>query len=261
MDNPLRTVIPSGQNGFQYDPDSSPLIWKANAQNYKSKYKLYSEFNFKSPEYYFNRPDINSDCNRLFVFAKDEKKFEANPHVFRLGGDTDWNFQDENKCWKNKFGKLNKLITKEELKKRLLQCNNMHHTPLNFSIMPPTGNMQGVKSIGYGDWLDRFDSFASIVNDYYTGHSNMLLTGNDSNQKMTKEQKEANRKSIEKYLSYFDNVYDYFEQHYFINDRDFIKRLIESGKKKIEKQNDVERYISLAEEYWNLKEEYLTRLK
>lgn len=122
----------------------------------------------------------------------------------------------------------------------------MHHTLLNFSIMPATGNMQGVKSEGYGDWLDRFDSFVSIIDDYYKGKNEIILS-----------KAGWNRKSLIKYLTYFEDVYDYFEQHYFINDEDFIKRLVESGKKYIENQNDVERYVSLAEDYWELKEKYI----
>ena len=115
--------------------------------------------------------------------------------------------------------------------------------------MPATGNMQGVKSEGYGDWLDRFDSFVSIIDDYYQGENEIILS-----------KAGWNRKSLIKYLTYFEDVYDYFEQHYFINDEDFIKRLVESGKKNIENQNDVERYVSLAEDYWELKEKYIMNL-
>lgn len=254
----LRIDIQSKQGDIEYESDSSPKSWEHYNRNYQNKYRLYSDFDFDNLEFaqwddktksYINAPDINSDNNRLCAFATNGTLFDANPHVFRIGGETDWNFKQDSYWRKNKFGKLNNLVTDSNIKERLEGCKVMHHTLLNFSIMPATGNMQGVKSEGYGDWLDRFDSFVSIIDDYYQGENEIILS-----------KAGWNRKSLIKYLTYFEDVYDYFEQHYFINDKDFIKRLVESGKKNIENQNDVERYVSLAEDYWELKEKYIMNL-
>ena len=249
----LREECLSNQRGVDYDPDSSPKSWKYYSHSYEHHYRLFSKFSFKNPEYakwenfsYVNKLDENVPYQRLYVFADEGDVFESAPHVFRLGGETDWDFKEDSNRRKNKFGKLSKFIKNDHVKKRLVECKRMHHTLLNFSIMPATGNMQGIKSEGYGDWLDRFDSFASIIDDYYQKKNELLLS-----------KSKANQNSLVSYLSNFKGVDDYFNQHYFIDNTDFIQRLVLSGKSDLNNEEHVKRYISLAEEYWNLKESYL----
>ncbi|MBZ2406161.1 hypothetical protein [Liquorilactobacillus hordei] len=252
----LREEILSNQNEKKYDPDSSPKSWEQYAASYKHSYSLYSEFGFENPEYatwencnYVNKADIKVTYQRLYAFSRDGGKFNAKPHVFRLGGETDWNFK-EAELQENKFGRLSKLIKKDDSKKNLVECKNMYHTLLNFSIMPATGNVQSVKSKGYGDYLDRFDSFVAIISDYYLKNNTKLL--------LSKSRR--NGEALEKYFSNFKDVYDYFEQHYLIDNQKYVDRLVSSGKQKIETEKDVDRYTSLAKEYWKLKENSLNQL-
>jgi hypothetical protein len=270
---------------FQFDFPEYDCYYKDGSHLNLSPLKIKLEPNLKSDickildsesefEKLFEYPDYKNqnqkyftfelDKQRLYAFEKDTDKsnFGANTHVFRLGGDTDWNFKkvekkevNSNKTCSNsnKYQYFKNIIGEGELSKELEKCYKMHHSLLNFSIMPATGNMQKVKFKGYNDEkLDSFDSFISIIDDYYNNKNDILLYGNGKNS--------PNVEPLKKYLSKFENVYDYAKNHYLIDDKGFIDKLNESGKKPIRDFSDVQRYMKLATEYWDQKESIVKNL-
>ncbi|HEL1741015.1 TPA: hypothetical protein TXT54_001628 [Streptococcus suis] len=251
MDYNLNQKINCEQNGVFYDPDSSRLTWEYYKDVYK-EFKLYDDFYFEEPEYakwtgygYIDEPDNQSNSNRLYVFAKRGEQFKSNNHIFRLGGETDFNFN------KMKFLAL-KRIANYDLKiiKKLQKCQEYHHTFVNFSIMPATGNMQKVKSLGYNnDKLDRLDSFIAIIDDYYSKRDSIKIFSQAGN----------NIEPLEQYLTNFFDVYEYCREIYFLQDKDLVNELKKSGKNELSNQKDVERYVELANEFWHQKEKILRR--
>ena len=74
-----------------------------------------------------------------------------------MAGDCDFNFNAK------KIELYRKLLSDKE-NDLLTECANMHHCLYNFSFMPITGNMQGVKG---NDKNDRFDKFVYLLSIFY----------------------------------------------------------------------------------------------
>lgn len=254
----MRKIIKSSQDGKKYDPDSSPEAWEAYLQIYRDV-EFFQEYDKNSLTIFETRRPYNQ-ANKYHYSNKEgegtlrlnllkegylsmtQRKVKYFNAMTRLGGDTIFNF-NEKKYEKFKvilLGTEEGAVHIEELDK----CKSMHHTLANFSIMQVMGNMQGVKSKGYGgEWLDRFDSYISIVNDYYQNENEFILS-----------KSEKNKASLISFLKKFDNVYDYCKQIYFIEEHTFVDRIISEGKCEIEGVQDVVRYMDLANDYWDLKE-------
>ena len=73
------------------------------------------------------------------------------------------------------------------------------------------------------------------------------------------EAKGKNKEYLLNYLNFFDDIYDYCRKIYFIEDREFVDRIIANGQKPLESREDVVRYMNLAIEYWNRKEQYFKK--
>ena len=110
--------------------------------------------------------------------------------------------------------------------------------------MQSVGNMQGFKG---SNRFDRFDTFVNELSQYYSGlNVNVLSASSDQN-----------KFALVSYLNNsFDDVYDYCKSICFISSKEFVDKIISQGSMPIITCDDVVRYMNLAEEYWNLKEEY-----
>ena len=51
-------------------------------------------------------------------------------------------------------------------------------------------------------------------------------------------------------LKEYSDIYKYCEIFYTIHDKEFVKKLIENGKKPMKTAKDVENYMNLANEFW-----------
>jgi len=263
MESKFYGVINPVQKEKQYDPDSSPKAW----EHYKIVYGTdnWEEYDFNDIHYfeyikekqkypcsdycYLDEPV--SEYLRLCCAKKGYSSKECNGKTYfkatlRLSGDTDFNF-NEKKC--KKFRSIfERDLQGKELEKALDDlnfCKNTHHTLVNFSLMQVVGNLQKVKSTGRDDGLDRLDTFVSLLNDYYSKKSELVL------EKAT----HANKKLLKDFLDAFNGIYDYCNKVYLIEDEKFVNCIIDAGEKEIKVAKDVQGYMTLAKAFWHKKEE------
>lgn len=251
---------------FSFDPDSSPEAW----EHYK---KFYIGLDDNLPKL-----STQSQYNRLttFITVKNSK--------IKVGGDCSFNFNSE------KLGEMNDIInndnnvdktTKNELIEQLNQCHSMHHTVLNFDLVPVTGGMNNIKGnlkyknnivmchdIGKkpnGGCLDRFDTFIYFLNETFlkidmfqkSNNLDLKIYGEFfSNSIFTAAMRTENFIELYDFLCEFTDIYDYCDVMYLISDRRFVKEIIASGKEKITSAESLKNYFDLANKYWNIKEEY-----
>ena len=249
---------------FSFAPDASPIAF----EHYKKHYKL-NGYNFEKLYFYnYNKENkmyenipLQNCFNRLNVTVDNPPTKNINNITFyyavlRISGDTDFNFkEDENKC-SNKYDRYLQLLRSsyagEELSthiKTLNYCKDMHYTLLNFSLIQVIGNMQGAKSKGFhNDWLDRLDSFVYMLDVYYhtkvEERINSFIIQNSS---------ACNQHQLMSFLNEFaDSIEDYCKKSYFI-DKEMVKKLIDSGNKRIDSGKRLVEYMNLAIEFWQHK--------
>lgn len=238
---------------IKFDVDSSPKAWAHYKEYYKKEFG--KEYKLAEPTFYFydnkNKPEKDytysnredKGYNRLYALKNDIECKEFNNIMYYkagmvLGGECDFNFNESKyKLFKKIIGQDNVLL------KKLEYCHDMHHTLANFSLILKSGNMQRHKG---KNRFDRFDVFAADIADYFRGLSIAILDSAT----------EINIGILKKYLSRFDDVYDYMKRVYFIDNKELVNRIITQGREPIENKNDVERYMDLAKCYWEMRVDY-----
>lgn len=261
-------VFEDGKN-ICFESDSSPKAW----DHYKNVYynrksKIMSQYNFEEL-FLYNRCEKRSGGNlysdkpkkknnRLFAMHNSAeyisiKGVKCCKPARRLGGECDFNFNDDKEC--SKFKMLYHIIERDSsatekdkqfARIELESCKEMHHSLLNFSLIEAMGNLQGFKGTNK---FDRLDTFIYELDRYFKGLSNKIILFASN----------INRKYLLSYLSCFNNIYDYCKEIYFIEDESFVDKIIEQGKLPIESCKDVLRYITLAKEFWTIKEFYFLK--
>lgn len=257
-------------DGVTMEPDSSKEAWEHYKKFYTEsncKYSIRANYDFDHLHYYtpfnyagyksgvcdesgwynfVNRPfsKESKKVNRLYALHKDAQRIRKiqNEEVewcrvsLRVGGECDFNFNE-------KKYQLFQSMLKEDLSalEQLERCKKMHHTPLNFSLMQAVGNMQGFKG---RDTFDRLDRFAFKLDQYFKQNSEDILTYSTSD----------NQPLLKNYLDEFGNIYSYFKEIYFIDEKDFVDEIISNGGRPIKSSDDVIRYMTLAEEFWSKKQ-------
>ncbi|WOV84730.1 hypothetical protein PGH26_02045 [Sporosarcina jeotgali] len=231
----LDSLIYEEQNDVNYDVDSSPLAWEHYKKVYDTKqWPLIAKFDLNNIRLRRFKHE-NITYTRLLVRIKiDSSSFneERKWSKFTLGGDCDFNFNEK------KVSKFKKILG--ESNELLNYCSRRHHTLLNFSIMPATGGMNSFKGIKP---FDRLDTFVYHLNQYYTKKDELILSNS-----------RYNKQPLIDFLNTFDNIYDYCKKIYFLSNKDFVDRLILEGERPLLVPKDVVRYMQLAKDYWNEKE-------
>lgn len=262
-----------------FDPDSSPKAWKHYKKYYEQDFQNnYNYDDLKTFDYIEHGENKGSYAvnkylryyNRLNILPIDyniDNEWSTSA-VQRLSGETDFNFNDK------KFDEFIQLLLLDKNNyinnlKKLDKCSKMHHTLLNFSIMPVMGNLQGYKSKGIFldvnnqkyEWLDRLDSFVFLLDKFYKSKEN-----GDSD---IIKHAGTNKYELINYLNNFaenkddESIYNYCKKIYFI-DKPLVDKLKASGKKPIDSAERVVEYMNLALEFWQekefclLKDEFLT---
>ncbi len=245
-----------------FEPDSSPCAWEHYINVYGArKSKIIEQYNFNALFFYYYNNDgnniyysnqIKSEKNRLFAMHNGTEYFIKNDvkcckPARRLGGECDFNFNnDKEKGEYNKYKIFCDIIKndgaassqeKERAIEQLKRCKEMHHTLLNFSLIEGMGDMQGFKGTNR---FDRLDAFVCKLDRYFSGLSNDVIFAASG----------PNKNYLISYLNSFTDIYDYCNEIYFIDDKDFIDKIIEEGQMPIETCKDVVRYMNLAEEFW-----------
>lgn len=261
------------------DPDSAFVTWKHYCNTYK-RFVIKDEL------------EINHQClwlskNRYYITFDYPQKINENSILYSttcyleprknigIGGDCCFNFNA------NKLEKLltiikndtDKNFNNDAIEKLLKSCFAMHHSLLNFSMMPKNGYMNNVKSDGvYG--LDRFDTFISALDLYFKEQDNPVVIKLIAEFETSQNSLVPFLKSIGSFENYLELFYpELLEENENKNKKknQLCNNLIESGKKPINEfkygkgrtvQSATERvleYIELAIRFWEAKLDYYNK--
>lgn len=245
--DPFRKEIKTKQSGIEYDPDSSPKAFEYYKRSYISEFcspiDKFDWLNVDTRNHLLNE-SYENDFERLYVKIQDDTMGLGNN--FLLGGETDFNFNEQKSIYLMQILKQKRVRHKDV--EKLQFCQDNYHSVVNFSLMPATGAMGNFKG---SEKFDRLDCFICSLNEFYANGNYRVLT----------EAKGKNKEYLLNYLNFFDDIYDYCRKIYFIEDREFVDRIIANGQKPLESREDVVRYMNLAIDYWNRKESYLKNIK
>ena len=109
-----------------------------------------------------------------------------------------------------------------------------------------------------GQKLDRGDKFIYRINDFYENKSmeHIIFSNTHGRKSKTATAEENTQKLKNVLLTFLDKLNDvngYCKYMYLIDDKKYIRKLVEEGQKPIVTGCDVVRYMKLAEEYWMIK--------
>ncbi|WP_105179148.1 hypothetical protein [Streptococcus suis] len=243
-----------------YYDDSSKEAWKFYKSQYTSlDWGFWGEFDFDNVKTRYEK-DGKYNNTRYLLWIKDNSKLISElGALFSFGGEKLFNF-------KTQYYNLKKIVDvssnndKKCILSLLEECMELHSSEQNLAILPTTGGLNNVKGSLYfdengniryssqkisGKQLDRLDTFLAIVKDYFDEKSDTILS-------YTKGK--PNEQYLINFLEKFDNVYDFAEKMYRLNDKVFIDKMVQNGRKPIMDADDVERYCRLAKEFWEFKQ-------
>lgn len=238
---------------YRFDVDSSPEVYalyeKIYPKNIRDKYCISTPKFFRYislSKGYIDAPDV-ALINRLFALPPNipvkeniwiqNRRYEMYDAAERLSGDCFFNFNNY------KIKRLKQIHGVDEEKLKI--CSEMHHSIYNMVLLQTMGNMQKRKqqglqlSPGKYEQLDRGDTFLYLLNKFYK----------EKNEKILAASTQANKESLRKYLLNFKDVEDYADNMLQINEKEFINKLIENGKKQLDSSN-VNDYLDIALEFW-----------
>lgn len=178
-----------------------------------------------------------------------------------FSGDRIFNFSKE------KIMLLRGIIDKEgeyELNKEILKELNLQS--VNCSIILKTGNMNNSKAnnriifrnpiskqitgdpvSNRGSKLDRPDIFIHMLNEFYK-KDNLSIFSHSTN---------VNSKYLNKYLKDVGDVYKYCKEIYNLENKHFVNRVIDMGKRSLNNSENIYLYIKLAVDFWNCRIRYI----
>ena len=102
------------------------------------------------------------------------------------------------------------------------------------------------------------DKFIYRINDFYENKSmeHIIFSNTHGRKSKTATAEENTQKLKNVLLTFLDKLNDvngYCKYMYLIDDKKYIRKLVEEGQKPIVTGCDVVRYMKLAEEYWMIK--------
>ena len=249
-----------------FDPDASLVAWKY-YKNYYKDFFVFPKISEKSKMLWTSGNEYKRYCI-TFDYKNDNnsnKKPSVSDTIFLtsgknigISGDSCFNF---NKIKIRKFIHILSDIKQEkdysQINNLVLQCFKMHHSPLNFALMPHNGGMNNVKGDGK-QGLDRFDMFLSALKFYFENKENPVAI------KLIAEF-ETSQNSLLPFLKSIETFENYLELFYpelltkNKNKNSLCKKLIESGKESINSEDRVIEYIELAIRFWEAKLDYYNK--
>lgn len=237
--------------------DSSNNAWEYYKKVYnETHWSLIKEFDTEN--LYCTK---NKNIIRYHAHIKSDSKYvEKLGAKFSLSGDCAFNFNSK------KISKFVALIENNvdckqsiEIKKKLQQCKDFHHSLNNLTLLPTTGSLNNFKGtyrfqkndtaslyINYSSQAyDRLDTFLACLEDYYNKKSCLVLSRSS----------EINRPYLINFLKSFEDIYEYCNIMCFIKDKAFVDELKNNGRKPIINIEDLDRYMRLALNYWQNKKD------
>ncbi len=200
------------------------------------------------------------------------KKDELLPGEINLCGDIAFNFgKDKIRAFKQSISGLT-----DETLNRLDSFYEMAIDNKNCTLMPASGSMNNVKGSIYfvgtkmriaaptygrpdkSKLHDRLDSIISLLDDFYR-KQNTTFTMKEAlnyigNSVFKHTMNNENYATLYDFLTSFESVYDYCKAFYGI-DEGFVRELADNGRKPILTEDDLNRYMDLAERFWSIQED------
>ena len=190
----------------------------------------------------------------------------------KISGDVVFNFGKNKRYKRNqKFEYFAGLLERDFAEHNYLRylqeledCNALNYSIYNLSFMPVTGGLNNFKGTSrlmneeHGQKLDRGDKFIYRINDFYENKSmeHIIFSNTHGRKSKTATAEENTQKLKNVLLTFLDKLNDvngYCKYMYLIDDKKYIRKLVEEGQKPIVTGCDVVRYMKLAEEYWMIK--------
>lgn len=178
-----------------------------------------------------------------------------------ISGETDFNFSDKlyivgRKTKYKYYSEILETIEDIECRQKCIEllnyCCNMTNKIVNFSLMQTTGALQAAKGVFTA--TDRIDTFIHVLNNYYLGIDEMVLSRCTAASTVNK---------LRGYLDLFkdtvlpeNSIYKYCSEVYHISSRGLVDDLIKSGRCTICTVDELIDYMILAVRFWNSKSYY-----
>lgn len=239
---------------LEFEPDASPEAWKHYNQYYSKifgdSYLICSPVLFLYDCGHYISKSNGTTPYRLYALDKnakpqhDKENNEYYEAVLRLSGETDFNFNKKHYPLLERF-----FLNKPEYLYKLKNCNKLHHSLINFSLMQTVGNMQGFKGKKCDDRLDKFIYY---LGEFYDAEDKMHTD-------IIQYSSISNRKCLIRFLTEFKDLREYCEKVYFISDNMLINDLREHGKKELNTYESAKEYVELAYRFWENKEFFFSK--
>ena len=234
--------------------DSSKSAWEYYKKIYDpKKRKILKEFDFSKVLTYAQRHHMRERGSilRYLAYIKPQSALAPALGVYHaLGGDCVFNF---NKSYFRSLVKENK-----QAEEQLERCERKHHSRENIALMSVTGGTNVLKGLlypedgklkcadRYGKYvsaaLDRPDTLLVCLDRYYQYGDPLVFS------KCSK----INRSCMKAFLDCYSDVYDYAENLLLI-EKDLCRDMLDNGMEQIDSPESLERYMDLAQRYWNSK--------
>lgn len=187
-----------------------------------------------------------------------------------ISADCDFNFGKNNTTRLEKA--LRKNTKSQELLHRALymlnECSRKYHQICNFSLIPMTGNLNDGKRHCDGDRFDNYIYHLGKQIDFIKERKETFIKLYEENFKGTPiglekplkayAGKGTNKIMLVHFLLSFNDIFDYCNKMYLIDDLSLVEDLLESGKKEtLESTEDIINYMNLAFSYWSNREQLL----
>lgn len=250
------------KNKSNFEPDSSPDAWQY--------YRVYAS-------HILVGEPIGPKGNRL----KSKAKFKE--IEFEVAGDCSFNFKLGKTYFKKIIEKDRETEKDTALRVEVIleEAVSMHHELQNFGLMPVAGGLNNLKGalktkdnkvmvhdIGKrpASALDRLDTFIFFLDYSFKMMKYLCSLENTvdlrkigeffSESVFTTSMKGENFQILYDLITSFEDIYEYCEIFYGLEKgteehRQLIDKLILNGNQPITSVNDVERYIKLANEFWD----------
>lgn len=251
-------------NQLAYDTDRRWITWKFLYEKAYAESEVMSSFDFEEGS------EKNNCTLKVSNMIKNErmKKFSEDYRgKFYVSGDADFGKQFDG-LREYDFKSIPQLKDYDDFVSEMHQFHN-------FSLCPKTGNMNAKKGLKSG-YKDVFPIFVIYLKKYWecdksekiayvkTYLSSPSYGGNSEKYSFEQKEERYNNEDVPAlcaYLDLFDDVFDYCNQVFFFGNKkykkeidDLIDNIIRRWKDLVlEKENNLELYVSCAIQYWKLK--------
>lgn len=198
-----------------------------------------------------DKPKNDSDANAWLFYEKyygkslsyEDKKYTVGNTKILVNGDVCFNVKLK---YDKRFTMLGSIIKKEpepQFNKLNELLSELLYSPMNISILPKTGGLNIIKK-NFAD--DRFDSFVWLISKYYEGVTAPIVNRGTQNVYI------CNQLSLQEFLDEMDDENRFCLTFYGIP-KEFVSKLIDSGKSAIRTYKEFYNFLLLATEFWEIR--------